>query len=377
MNATVILDDLIYSLNVNEKTASVIGEKKKLKKDIFIPRSIIFEEKEYIITSISEKAFCGRGNLRSVQFPPDSEILIIDRSAFDSSSIEEIKIPPSLTTIGSFALSGCQNLTIEIPINSNLQQIKCGAFVWCTKIEQIYIPPKVKEISFRCFNFCKNLKKIIIPKNSELETIKSNAFDVSSIECITIPTKLVNLVDMWCIRTPKVKKIDIFPDNPLFSPYKGEFILQRSSADQKNFRVLAFSVRNIEKVIIPSFIETIENYAFSQCKRFKSIEFEKNSQLRRIGRFSFFKCKNLRSVDFPSNSKIKQIDENAFAETSINCFTIPPELTVIHKNAFNMKLQIIEIDEDSQLNLIPAFFLSCEILMIPQKFRKRIVKKTH
>ena len=74
---------------------------------------------------------------------------------------------------------------------------------------------------------------------------------------------------------------------------------------------------------------------------------------------------------------VKQIDENAFAETSINCFTIPPELTVIHKNAFNMKLQIIEIDEDSQLNLIPAFFLSCEILMIPQKFRKRIVKKTH
>lgn len=398
MNATVIRDNLIYSLNMDNKSASVIGEEKKgSKKDIIIPRSIIYEEKEFIITNISQKSFYERRDLRSVHFPSDSEILIFEESAFDSSSIEEIKIPPSLTTIGKFAFVNCSNLkTIEIPINSNLQEIKCGAFCWCTKIEQIYFPPKIKEISYRCFDNCSKLKNIIIPKNSELQSIGSFAFDSSPIECITIPTSFVKLLDAWCIRTPKITQINVFSDNPLFSPYKGEFILQKSSIDKRNFNILAFCIRNIQTIKIPNFIETIGNFAFSLCNQAFSIEFEKNSQLNKIEEYSFnncsftniefppnltyiahnsfFNCANLRTIMFPSNSKLKQIDDDVFSKTSLTCLYVPPELVEIHKFAFDCKLLIIEFDENSKLNSIHAqLFSSCEIFMVPIKLSKIVV----
>ena len=47
---------ILYQLNETNKTTSVIGYKFE-KGDLFIPLSVYYESQEYIITSISDRAF--------------------------------------------------------------------------------------------------------------------------------------------------------------------------------------------------------------------------------------------------------------------------------------------------------------------------------
>lgn len=48
--------NLLYSINEEEKTASVIGIKAQMD-DIFIPRSVTYLTSEYIVKKISNRAF--------------------------------------------------------------------------------------------------------------------------------------------------------------------------------------------------------------------------------------------------------------------------------------------------------------------------------
>lgn len=49
------------------------------------------------VALIGEGAFHCCKNLRQVEFPNDSNLPIIDESAFSESSIERIKIPPQVS----------------------------------------------------------------------------------------------------------------------------------------------------------------------------------------------------------------------------------------------------------------------------------------
>lgn len=100
---------IIYSINLEEKTVSVVASKAEKDENIIIPHSINYKSAEYVITSISNYAF-EYSELKSIQFHPDSEIRIIDCEAFKNSTIESITISPHLTTIGNAAFSFCHRL---------------------------------------------------------------------------------------------------------------------------------------------------------------------------------------------------------------------------------------------------------------------------
>ena len=88
-------DRIIYSINEEEKTAFLIKNESPIK-DIYIPRSIIYESQEYVIINIRRNAFRGCVTLKSIQFAPDSQIKTIESDAFNYSSIESIEIPSSI-----------------------------------------------------------------------------------------------------------------------------------------------------------------------------------------------------------------------------------------------------------------------------------------
>ena len=102
-------DSFVYSLNEQEKTASVISNKSQ-DTDIIIPRSINYNGQEYIITSISEDAFRDLTQLKSIQFPPDSEIQKIEQNAFFNSTIESFTIPSKLKELDD----GWCNMTTKL-----------------------------------------------------------------------------------------------------------------------------------------------------------------------------------------------------------------------------------------------------------------------
>ena len=54
---TVQKNNLTYSLNDGDETASIIEHYNFLVHDIFVPRSVEYNKKEYIVTKICKNAF--------------------------------------------------------------------------------------------------------------------------------------------------------------------------------------------------------------------------------------------------------------------------------------------------------------------------------
>ena len=118
---------LTYLLDQNNFTAVVIKSKEE-HSNILIPFAIQKGEHEYLITSISKDAFRANQKIKSISFSENSMIQTILAHTFYSSSIISIKIPSSLTKIGSRSFF-CSTLeSIEIPPNSNLEIIEECAF---------------------------------------------------------------------------------------------------------------------------------------------------------------------------------------------------------------------------------------------------------
>ena len=98
INKQIELDNILYSINEEEKTVAVIGYKKELD-NFFVPRFIVYESNEYIVKSINQEAF-KESSLKSIKFASDSMLQTIGDYAFNQAQIETITFPTSLEYIG-------------------------------------------------------------------------------------------------------------------------------------------------------------------------------------------------------------------------------------------------------------------------------------
>ena len=156
----------IHSLNIkiDEKnlTAEIVSSP-HVKGSILIPRSIIKNGREYLITHIGKCSFKDNStiekinfpiklkkiesdafkdckNLKSVEIPPNCELFLIENNAFQSSGIEKIDIISHIIQIGSNVFDYCDYLSsIEILSNS---LVVCVDFFGCKKEKTV--------ISFPC-----------------------------------------------------------------------------------------------------------------------------------------------------------------------------------------------------------------------------------
>lgn len=138
-----------------------------------------------------------RRDIENVTIPPN--IKQIGSHAFSYSPIKNLIIPSSVTKIGEDSFFSCRNLIkVEIPQDSQLQFIGKGAFTF-TNIESIFIPKNVTQIYEETFEFCDRLKRIDFAKDSELREIGENVFmNVPSclIQSIILPPHLTNISKM-------------------------------------------------------------------------------------------------------------------------------------------------------------------------------------
>ena len=99
---------------------------------------------------------------------------IICDSAFSfCSSLSEIVIPSSVTSIGDSAFSSCYSLS-EIVIPSSVTSIGDEAFYDCDSLSEIVIPSSVTSIGDKAFYDCDSLSEIVIP--SSVTCIGDSAF---------------------------------------------------------------------------------------------------------------------------------------------------------------------------------------------------------
>lgn len=170
------------------------------------------------------------------------------------------------------------------PNNENFDTL-----IFCFRdAERVLVPDSIEIIKSNSFNKCNNLKYVDFTQNSKLRIIDKYSFFMCSIQSITIPPNLVKINKCWVAGTNFLNEINVLPNNPNFMCYNNQFLLGKSDPEKANFDVLIFSVRNIKKAIIPSFIEIISDNAFANCTDLKKIEFSPDSKLRIFLKNLFF-----------------------------------------------------------------------------------------
>ena len=115
----------------------------------------------YGVTSINSYAFSGCTSLKSIAIP-DSVTSIGSRAFSGCTSLKSIAIPDSVTSIGEGVFSGCSSLT-SITIPDSVTSINSYAFSGCTSLKSIAIPDSVTSIGEGVFSGCSSLTSITIP----------------------------------------------------------------------------------------------------------------------------------------------------------------------------------------------------------------------
>ena len=239
-------------------------------------------------------------------------------------------IPQSVTSIGSYAFYGCEEL-LNVILNENITTLGANAFNECKNLKEIIIPNSVASVGSYCFSNCSALNSVLIEDG--VASIGDHAFyNCVALTEITLPKTVMevgNYVFRGCSELSNVIIEDrttplslgsngsasLFANCPLDSVYIGGKITYNTSSSKgyspfyrnTSLRTVVIADRedlihdnefygctNLQNVTIGNGVSRIGNYAFSGCSRLDGFSF--GSNMESIGTEAFSDCSNLTTI---------------------------------------------------------------------------------
>lgn len=284
----------------------------------------------YPVKGIASHAFSNNtsdshyGRLKHVTIPEGVEW--IGDSAFIWTGLEEIVLPKSLRTIEAYAFYGCSSLK-ELTIPENVNTVGSLSFAGGCSIKtitiengvkiigpdafggnditEIFIPKSIENISGSAFNYCKNLRSIIVDEYNKYYDSRDN--------CNAIIRSDDSELVSGCVTT-----------------------------------------------VIPDSVNTIGNDAFHGCIGLTKIEIPKNVWL--ISGYAFYACENLQSID--GMEGVNSIGNYAFYGClKLEHFTVPDGITILSQHTFDSCLGMKSITIPNTVHRIDdGGFCGCDSL---------------
>ena len=198
------IDGIFYNLIIKGKVAEVTTNPNGYKGDVVIPETIIYEDTEYRVTTISDVAFHGCIELSSLIIP-ENAISIGNSAFYGCKSLTSIYIPKGITSIGEDAFAACTGLTsvhisdLEAWCNISFKSYESNPlryahhlFLNNEEIKDLIIPQNVITIRKFVFSYIDGLASVII--NDNVTSIEIGAFSgCSNLTAITIPDRVVSI----------------------------------------------------------------------------------------------------------------------------------------------------------------------------------------
>lgn len=302
----------------------------KYQGDIVIPASITYNEKSYIVSTISYGAFRGCTGLTSIVIP--NSVTEIGGYAFnDCTGLTSIYIPSSVLHIGRNAFDGCHALKDVIiedgdnPLELGWSYAKIDFYVrweadFPSSSKSYY---KVNESSRGIFSDC-SLRNVYIGRNLNFKSHTGEEDDYQ------VPKGDESYVFGSYIRDFSI---------PPFMNYKEEFSVTFSdrltSIDSELFKGCA----GLTSIDIPESVTSIGIDAFADCTGLVSVEIP-NAVTYLSG---FSGCTGLTSIVIPNS--VTKIGKSAFQGcTGLTSIDIPNSVTEIGESAFQGCTGLISID---------------------------------
>ena len=336
------------------------------------------------IEMIGDLAFANCTSLTSISIP--NSVTNIGGVAFQHCySLTNISIPNSVTSIGIAAFQHCYSLT-NISIPNSVTSIGGAAFYACSSLTSISIPNSVTSIGTEAFDECPNLT-LTVGRNSYAEqyakennipytvqdTTENNAsyalpddsddwkyriladvqeiitsgdwsyrvladgtaqitgYSILGATSIQIPDTLdsrevTDVSGRSFIRLNENSTFIVSSDHPTLAGIGGVLF---SKPDK---RLIAYpSSRESSTYAIPQGIETIGEFAFSDCTSLTNITIP--NSVTSIGNSAFYDCSSLTSISIPES--VTSIETWAFRGcSSLTSISIPNSVTSIRPGAF-------------------------------------------
>ncbi|MDD4992407.1 MAG: leucine-rich repeat protein [Paludibacter sp.] len=288
-------NNIIYTLNSTDNTASVTGNSILLPVAPVIPDTVRYKSVIYKVTSIANNAFVNNYNLTGKLTILATSLKTIGSSAFLGCTglKDTLSLPSTLTSIGASAFSGCNALTV-ISVPSGLTSIAASTFQGCTKVTKIIIPATVTTIGDYAFESCTGL----------VDTTAISTF-VTSIGLSTFRNCNVGV------------KVD--PANTNYSSSKGVLF-------NKTFTTLIQAPINVAGIdTIPSSVTTIGTYAFYKCTALTGVVLP--NTLTTIGTFAFSGCTKI-AATLTVPASVTSIGKFAFQSCSKLTTIVSPTIRV-------------------------------------------------
>lgn len=309
--------------------------------NIAVPSKVTHNGKTYTVTAVSDYAFSGNSELKSVIIP--ASVKTIGQGAFTQCySLNSVALPPALTEIsdymfaessltdiiipgkvkriGASAFNNCHLKSVAIP--NSVTEIGKAAFSANRWMETATLGKGVKVIGEAAFSICSKLGSINLP--SSLTEIGAQAFnECVALTSVNIPAKVSNIGTGAFCNCHELTALTVDPNNKTYD-----------SRDHCNAIIETASnklVVGCEASRIPATVTTIGSEAFRGCYGLKSADIP--AAVTVIEDHAYFYCKSIKDLSLPNS--VTTIGSYAFVGCdSLETVIIPNSVTTISDHAF-------------------------------------------
>ncbi len=308
---------------------------------------------------------------------PNSVIIVCDSAISESCCLHSLVIPDSVVLLGNNCMPSSGNLnTINILPSSPIRQClisKYGDIVFegfvddngdrytidkkellrafPRDIEDYKFSERPTTIGAEAFKGYSQLKTISIPHS--VTKIRESAFiRCYNLTSISTPGSITLIRSFIFDIKNTLTSIDIIGDNAIYS--------NGLLCSKEGGLIIALPLIIKDHIVIPSYVTSIEESAFSGCKNLTSIIIP--DTVASIGCSAFNGCYNLKSIAIPAS--VATIKKMTFSGCrSLARVVIPDSVTTIGEKAFNDCYKLNSIDIPNSVTLIGELaFYGCRSL---------------